>query len=331
MRAITYDRFGPASDVLSLSDLPTPSPARGEVLVRLAFSGVNPSDVKARAGSRPGVTKPAFPQIIPHSDGSGVIDAVGDGVDSARIGERVWLWNAQWQRPFGSAATHIALPAEQAAPLPEGIDLEAGATLGIPGLTAAQTVFGGGDIKGKTLLISGGGGSVGHLAIQLAVWGGANVIATASPGQSTKDSRAAGASTVLDYRSPSLAADILAANNGAFIDRAIECELGPNLNLLSEVMAPLSTIAAYGSAANMAPEIPFGPMLFKALKIDITLIYILPLEERRQRIAQLHSALTQGALTSRIHATYSLSDCAQAHLAVEAAGRHGAILLDCSA
>lgn len=330
MRAISYDRFGPAADVLSLSDMPTPAPAPGEVLVRLAFSGVNPSDVKARAGARPGVTRPAFPAVIPHSDGSGVIEAVGAGVDPGRIGSRVWLWNGQWQRPFGTAASHIALPAEQAVPLPDAVSLETGATLGIPGLTAAQAVFGGGNVAGKTLLISGGGGSVGHLAIQLAVWGGAHVIATASPGQSTADSLAAGAATVLDYRSPGLAADILAANSGAPIDRAVECELGPNLALLSEVMAPLSTIAAYGSAADMTPEMPFGPMLFKALKLDITLIYILPLPERETRIAQLHAALAEGALTSRLHATYPLADCAKAHAAVEAAGRHGAILLDCS-
>ncbi|UYV38566.1 NADPH:quinone reductase [Rhodobacteraceae bacterium D3-12] len=330
MRAITYDRFGPAADVLSLSEQPTPAPAAGEVLVRLAFSGVNPSDVKARAGTRPGVTKPAFPQIIPHSDGAGVIEAVGDGVDSARIGTRVWLWNGQWQRPFGTAASHITLPSEQAVPLPDIASLETGATLGIPGLTAAQAVFGGGDIAGKTLLVSGGGGSVGHLAIQLAVWGGATVIATASPGQSTSDSLAAGAETVLDYRAPNLAADILAANNDKPIDRAIECELGANFALLADVMAPLSTIAAYGSAVDMAPEMPFGPMLFKALKLDITLIYILPLIERQKRIAQLHAALNDGALISRLHATYPLADCAKAHIAVEAAGRHGAILLDCS-
>lgn len=330
MRAITYAEFGPASDVLTLQDMPTPSPAAGEVLVRLARSGVNPSDVKARAGTRPGVTKPPFPLIIPHSDGAGTIEAVGAGVDAARLGERVWIWNGQWQRPHGTAATHIALPAEQAVPLPEEVSFETGATLGIPALTAAQTVFGSGPVAGRTLLISGGGGSVGHLAIQLARHGGARVIATVSSPRSAEDARAAGADTVLDYTEPDLAARIVAANDGALIDRAVECEFGANIETLAEVMAPLGTIAAYGSAANMAPVLPFGPMLFKALKIDISLIYILPPDIRAARIAEIHEALAAGALTSRIHATYPLAEAAAAHEAVEKAGRHGAILLDCS-
>ncbi len=330
MHAIAYTRFGPARKVLEPRDMPTPHPAAGEVLVRLARSGVNPSDVKARAGSRPGVTAPPFPLIVPHSDGAGTIEAVGKDVPESRIGERVWIWNGQWQRPHGTAASHIVLPAEQAVPLPESVSFDTGATLGIPGLTAAQTVFGGGPVAGRTLLVSGGGGSVGHLAIQLARWGGAQVIATASPGKSTEDALAAGASAVLDYRSPGLAAEILAATGGQPVDRAIEAEFGPNIATLAEVMAPLGTIAAYGSFGNMAPTLPFGPLLFKAIKIDISLIYILPPEERLRRIAQLHEALTSGALTSRIHHVYDLDDCDLAHEAVEAAGRHGAILLDCT-
>ncbi len=330
MHAIAYTKFGPAADVLTLRDMPTPHPENGEVLVRLHRSGVNPSDVKARAGSRPGVTEPAFPLIIPHSDGAGVIEAVGEGVSQSRLGERVWIWNGQWQRAHGTAASHIALPADQAVALPEDVSFDTGATLGIPGLTAAQTVFGGGSVQGQTVLVSGGGGSVGHLAIQLAKWGGAKVIATASPGTSTKHSLEAGAAAVIDYRSPTLAEDILDANDGRPLERAVECEFGRNIDTLAEVMAPLSTIAAYGSAAQMAPKLDFGPLLFKALKIDITLIYILPPEERAQRIAQLHDALTGGALTSRIHATYPLAQCTKAHQAVERAGRHGAILLDCA-
>lgn len=330
MRAITYSEFGPASAVLRVDELATPAPGPGEVLVRLTRSGVNPSDVKARGGTRPGVTRPAFPSIVPHSDGAGLIEAVGDGVDPARKGQRVWIWNGQWQRAHGTCASHIALPEEQAVPLPDGIDDATGATLGIPGLTAAQVVFGGGDVAGKTLLVSGGAGSVAHLAIQLAKWKGARVIATASPGKSTQDARDAGADQVLDYRSETLAQDILDASGGTLIDRAIESEFGANIATLCEVMAPLGTIAAYGSAIEMAPRFPFGPALFKALKIDITLIYILELEERRARIAQLHAALAEGALKSRLHATYPLEETFAAHEAVEKAGRHGAILIDCT-
>ncbi|MEC8041464.1 MAG: alcohol dehydrogenase catalytic domain-containing protein, partial [Pseudomonadota bacterium] len=136
MRAITYSKFGPAAEVLTLSDLPPPTPEAGEVLVRLKASGVNPSDVNARSGTRPGVTEPPFPRIIPHSDGAGVIEAVGADVDPSRIGERVWIWNGAWQRPFGTAAELIALPAEQAVRLPDRTGFAAGATLGIPAMTA---------------------------------------------------------------------------------------------------------------------------------------------------------------------------------------------------
>ena len=326
MRAITYDRFGPASEVLTLGELECPTPGAGEVLVRLAYSGVNPSDAKARAGARPGVTKPDFPQIVPHSDGAGVIEAVGDGVDSTRFGEPVWIWNGQWQRALGTAAQYIALPSEQAVALPDGVSLEAGATLGIPGLTAAQVVLGGGDVAGQTLLVAGGAGAVGHNAVQLAKAGGARVIATCS-GKAMDRVRAAGADHVFDYADPDLAAQIKGvAPEG--VARAVEVEFGANVNLLAEVMAPMGTIAAYGSGQEMTPTLPFGPYLFKALKIDITLIYILPLPQRQVIIARLHEALSSGALRPEIGARFALEDCAQAHEAVMAPGRTGAVLLD---
>ena len=327
MRAVTYDRFGPAGDVLTLDTIDTPSPGAGEVLVRLAWSGVNPSDAKARVGTRPGVTKPPFARIVPHSDGAGVIEAVGDGVDGARVGQRVWIWNGQCQRAFGTAAEYIALPAEQAVPLPEGVDLATGATLGIPGLTACQTVLGGGDIAGRTLLISGGAGAVGHTAVQLAKWAGATVIATCSPGAEPRV-RAAGADHVLDYSDPDLSARITEITGGRGVDRAVEVEFGENAALLGEVMAPLGTIATYGSGKDMAPTLPFGPFLFKALKIDISLIYILPAPERQRAIATLHSALQSGALRPEIGARLPLKDCAAAHNAVMTPGRAGAVLLD---
>ncbi|MCV2894558.1 NADPH:quinone reductase [Lentibacter sp. XHP0401] len=327
MRAITYSAFGPAADVLTLSEIETPAPKAGEVLVRVHLSGVNPSDVKARAGGRPGVTKPPYPQIIPHSDGAGIIEAVGTGVDPARIGERVWLWNGQWQRAQGTCAEYIALPSAQAVPLGDH-SFQTGASLGIPALTAAQCVLGGGSVEGKTLLVSGGGGSVGFMAVQFAKWAGARVIATASAGPSTDQAQAAGADLVLDHRSPTLADDILQATSGNLVYRAVECEFGANIDTLAAVMSPNSTIAAYGSAVNMAPTLPFGPLLFKGVKIDITLIYILPEAERAVAIDHIHRALAEGALTARVHKTYALEETAKAHEAVEAAHRYGAILVN---
>jgi NADPH2:quinone reductase len=329
MRCVFYDRFGPAADVLTPDTIDTPAPAAGEVTVRMAFSGVNPSDIKARAGSRPGVVKPAFPQVIPHSDGAGVIEAVGDGVSSDRIGTRVWIWNGQWQRAFGTASTHITLPSVQAVDLPGAVSLETGAVLGIPGLTAAEAVFGAGDVKGQTLLISGGGGTVGYLAVQLAVWGGARVIATCSPRDMDRV-KDAGADTVLDYRSETLAADIIKANDGALIDRIAEVEFGANVAMNTEVIAQNGTIAAYGSQIEMAPTLPFGPLLFKAVTLDIILIYLLPLRARLERISRLHAALTEGALVCPVAQVYPLADCAAAHDAVLSGARAGAILVDCA-
>jgi len=328
MQAITYDRFGAARDVLTLSDIPSPAPGAGEVRVTLAYSGVNPSDVKSRAGTRPGVTKPAFPLIVPHSDGAGEIVAVGTGVDSARIGQKVWIWNGQWQRSHGTAAQEITLPAAQAVPLPDGTSLETGATLGIPGLTACHAVFGGGDISGKTLLIQGGGGSVGYLAVQLARWGGARVIATCSARDRDRVA-AAGADVVLDYRAPDLAAEVLAANGDAPVDSVVEVEFGRNITVDAEVIAPNGRLAAYGSAAEMSPTLPFGPLLFKAATIDIILIYLLPAPERTLAIEKLHAALGAGALDSPIDAVFPLAETAAAHEAVEAAGRVGATLIAC--
>ena len=327
MRAITYTELGSARDVLKMTDQADLPPAIGEVCVELAFSGVNPSDVKSRRG-RPGLSTPAFPEITPHSDGAGVITAVGEGVDATRVGQKVWIWNGQWQRASGTAASHITLPAEQAVPLPDGISLETGAILGIPGLTAADAVFGGGEIAGKTLLIQGGAGTVGLLAVQLAKWGNAKVIATCSTRDRDRVLQA-GADVVLDYAAPDLAAQILGANAGQLIETIVEVELGDNIDVDAEVIAANGRLAAYGSAKNMAPTLPFLPLLFKAVTLDIILIYLLPLEQRRQMIAKLHAALKDGALHCPVETIYPLAETATAHEAVEAGGRIGAILVDC--
>ncbi|MEM8656189.1 MAG: NADPH:quinone reductase [Pseudomonadota bacterium] len=327
MKCILYSRFGPASDVLSLIERPTPDPAAGEVLVELTYSGVNPSDVKARSGARPGVTKPPFDQIIPHSDGAGQIVAVGDGVPADRVGQRVWIWNGQWQRPFGTAATHICLPSDQAVTLPDGATDETGAVLGIPGLTAAHAVFGGGAVRGQTVLIQGGAGTVGLLAVQLAKWGGAKVIATAR-GDGLTAAEQAGADVVLNYADPDLSQHILAANNDSPVSRIVEVEFGLNIATDADVIAPNGTIAAYGSAKDMSPTLPFGPLLFKAVTLDILLIYLLPETLRTAAINRLHDALTAGALTCPVAERFALADTAAAHEAVEAGNRTGAILVE---
>lgn len=328
MRAITYSQFGPAETVLGLQDLPTPDPASGEVLVRLSASGVNPSDTKARAGGRPGVTAPPFPLIIPHSDGAGEIVGLGEGVPAERLGQRVWLWNAQWRRAFGTAAEYIALPAAQAVPLPEPVSYATGAVLGIPGLTATQAVLGAGPVAGKRVLVSGGAGTVGYLAVQIARHAGAEVIATARGAANLEKLRQAGASHVFDYSAPDLAAEILEATGGALIDHVVEVEFGQNAGMIAEVIAENGHIAAYGSARNMTPEIPFYPLMFKAVCLQTLLIYILPDAARAKAIAALHDLLTQGALDIPIAASLPLAQCARAHDMVTAGGRAGAVILD---
>ncbi|MFW5970027.1 MAG: NADPH:quinone reductase, partial [Halofilum sp. (in: g-proteobacteria)] len=224
MRAACYEKTGPAADVFRVEEVPLPEPGPGEVRVAVAFSGVNPSDVKTRSGARGG--EPPFPRIVPHSDGSGTVDAVGEGVDSGRVGERVWLWNAAWGRPHGTAAEYLVLPAEQAVPLPDGVALETGACLGIPALTAYHAVHCHGGVAGQRVLIAGGAGAVGHSAIQIArAAGAAEIIATVSSGEKASIATAAGADTTIDYRREDVAARIGALTGGTGVDRVIEVAL----------------------------------------------------------------------------------------------------------
>ncbi len=326
MKAVTYTEFGPASDVLHVQDLPSIPPGPGEVVVDLLLSGVNPSDVKARAGSRPGVTRPAFPMVIPHSDGSGVISSVGSGVSADRIGQRVWIWNGQWKRAFGTAAEQITLPSDQAVALPNKIAFETGAVLGIPGLTASHVVYSGGDPADQTLLIHGGAGTVGYLAVQLARWAGARVIATSSP-RNFDRVREAGADVVIDYNAPDLSDQILAANQGQPISRIVDVEFGANIHTNIAVIAENGRINAYGSALDMSPTLPFHPLLFKAITIEIALVYLLPRTARATAVERLHSALLSGALKCPVQDVFPLQFCAQAHDAVAAGNRTGAVLL----
>lgn len=327
MKAITYDRFGRADEVLRLQELPTPAAGPGEVLVRLRASGVNPSDVKARAGARPGVTKPPFPTIVPHSDGAGVIEAVGDGVAASRMGERVWIWNGQWRRAFGTAAEFIALPATQAVRLPEHVPFEQGAVLGIPGLTAVHAVLGDGAVDGRTVLVSGGAGTVGRLAVQVAKASGARVLATARGAQGLDAARSAGAENVFDYTDTQLADRILAATGGQPVDRIVEVEFGQNAATNAQVIAENGTIAAYGSAKDMAPTLPFYPLMFKAVRIELVLVYLLSDDERAAAIGHLTRLLELQALDLRIARTLDLADCAEAHDIVAGGDRAGSVIL----
>ncbi len=314
MKAAWYERNGPADEVLQVGEMPIPAPGPGEVLVRVKASGVNPSDVKSRAGLR---AKMFYPRVVPHSDGAGVIEAIGAGVDPARVGERVWLWNGQWQRPFGTAAEYIALPSLQAPHLPDGAPYEAGACLGIPAMTAHRCLFADGPVAGQTVLVTGGAGAVGHYAIQLARWGGAKVIATVSGAEKAAHAKAAGADRVVNYRSEDVVQAVKEFTNGHGVDRAVEVEFGGNLATTLACLKTNGTIAAYASSAAMEPKLPFYPMMFQGITLRTVLVYILPEAVRRQSILDINQALAQGALVHAIAETYALGDIAAAHKAVE--------------
>ena len=326
MQAAFYELTGPARDVLSLADLPTPTPKDGEVRVRLAYSGVNPSDVKSRSGSRS--KSLPFPRIVPHSDGSGVIDAVGDGVPPARLGQRVWTYNAAWGRPFGTAAEYVVLPQEQAVPLPENTGFAAGACLGIPALTAYHALATGGGVAGQNVLIAGGAGAVGHYAVQLAkILGAKKVFATVSSPEKAAIARAAGADLVLNYKADDVAAAILEATSGNGVDRIVEVDLGVNLALDLKVLKKDGDLVVYGSSSLEIP-VPFVPMILKNVCLRFFIVYNLAPADRERAIVHLNSLLAMGRLEHHIAASLPLSQIAAAHEMVESGRAIGNVVLE---
>lgn len=324
MKAAWYRSAGPASDVIHVGEQPTPEPARGEVRVRVHVSGVNPSDVKARAGTR---GAPPYPLIIPHSDGAGIIDALGADVAAARLGERVWLWNAAWRRPFGSCAEYVCLPAHQAVPLPEGAPFDAGACLGIPAMTACHATLGDGSVAGQTLLVTGGAGAVGHYAIQFAKWSGATVIATVSSEAKADHARTAGADQVINYRVEDVVSRVGELTHGEGVDRIVEVEFGGNLEVSRQVLKSGGTIAAYGSIAQPTPTLPFYPLMFNHTTVHMLLVYLLSSAQRSRACELIGRALAEDRLQHAIAARFGLAATAQAHIAVESGRAIGNVLV----
>ena len=330
MRAAWYERAGAARDVLTVGEMPDPVAGPGEVLVRVAVSSVHPSDVKLRAGGRPGVDGIGWPRIVPHSDGAGTIVAVGDGVDAGRTGQRVWLWNGQWERALGTCAELIALPAAQAVPLPDAASFEVGACLGIPAMTAHACLFGEGSLRGRTVLVTGGAGAVSFYAIQMAAQAGARVLTTVSSEEKAAYARDAGADYIINYRNDDVARTILAMTDGYGIDHAVDLEFGSNIEALAQVIRPNGTIVAYGSAAVREPVLPFYTLMFKRVTLRTELVYLLPDAPRAAGVAYLDEALSRGTLRHSIAGTYAPEQVAEAHEAVENGDRRGCILVDLS-
>src|SRR2546430_2917824 len=321
MRAAWYERPGPAAEVLQVGEMAEPEPSPGEVRVRLALSGVNPGDTKKR-GDWLGNRVP-FPRIVPHSDGSGVIDAVGQGVGRSRMGERVWVYGAQSYRPFGTAAQLTVVPGEQAVRLPDEVSDEIGACLGIPGITAHRTVFGDGPVAGKTILVQGVLGGVGSVAAQLARWAGATVIGTVTRGSDLDQVGAAVAHAVaLNQERPDEAIRSYAPEG---VHRIIEVAFSENADLDAEVAAPDGVIAAYATRRDR-PDFPFWPMLFANLTIRLYGSDDFPPAAKRQAIADLTTAASEGALSIATGEPLPLDHIAEAHDRVDAGTRERVLL-----
>jgi NADPH:quinone reductase-like Zn-dependent oxidoreductase len=325
MQAAWFGAFGPARDVLRVGEQPRPEPQAGEVLVRLRASGINPSDVKKRAGSSPTLLDQGL--VIPNSDGAGVIESVGADVPSARIGERVWVYQAQHDRRFGTAAQYVAIDAARAAPLPANAGFEVGACLGIPAMTAHRCIFADGPVNGQTILVTGGAGRVGWYAIQWARSAGARVVATASKPDDKRLCRELGADALVNHREPGWGERVKAENGGTAVDRVVDVEFGANLAEVLRCIRVGGTIATYSSTQVREPTLPFYTMMFMDLTVRMVLVYVMPEAAKQAAIADIGRALAEGVLRHRIARRLPLGSIAEAHELVER-GAQGCVVLD---
>ena len=321
MLAAWYEKNGPAAEVIEVGELPDPEPGPGEVRVRLHASAVNPSDVKARAGSRP----IRWPKLIPNSDGAGVVDRVGAGVTSHRIGARVWVFNGQWERAFGTSAQYIALPAALAVPLPEQLSWEEGTCLGIPAMTAHRCLFADGPIKEKTVLVTGGAGVVAHYAIQLAKWAGAKVVTTVSSDAKAAHAHAAGADIIINYRTEDVVKRIHAETGG--VDHVVDVDFGRNLAVTAQVLRPNGVIASYASLGDLAPKFPYRELFQLNPTIRPVFVYTMPVAAKAHAHADIARWLKEVKPVFAIAGRFPLSDVVKAHLAVECGEKIGHVVL----
>ena len=326
MQAAWYERTGAARDVLQLGEVPLLEPGSGEVRVQLHASGVNPSDTKSRAGWRGASLD--FPRIIPHSDGAGVIDSVGEGVSADRIGDRVWVYNARYVRPFGTAADYVVLPESQCVLLPATTSFVAGACLGIPAQTAHRAVFADGPVTGQTVLVAGGAGAVGHYAVQFAATSGANVIATVGSAAKGEHARAAGAAHTINRREEDVVARVMDLTEGMGVDRIVEVDFGANVEIDAAIAKPNSVIASYSSTANPEPVLPyysFGP---KGVTLRLVGVYVLPKSAQQAASDHINDLLSNDRLTNAIAGRYPLTEIAAAHEAVESGRSMGNVVVE---
>ena len=321
MRAAWYDRPGPAREVFSVGELPCPPARPGELLVEVRASGINPSDYKQRANGPKALTAE---RTVPHSDGAGIVVAVGAGVDPARIGSAVWIWNAVHRHGYdapapdesGTAAEYVAVPESCASDLPASTSFEVAACLGVPAFTAYAGVFADGPVADSTILVQGGAGSVGELAVQLAAAAGATVITTVSSAQAEQRARDSGAHHVINYRENEVAAAVLKIIPQG-VDKIVEVDFAANIRVDAKVVAPYGTIASYSSTSNREPVIPYYDLQYKAVSVRTIQVFTMPTRLRAAAVDSINSALERRELRPTIAATFPLEDIAAAHEAAE--------------
>lgn len=320
MRAAWYDRQGPAAEVLQVGELSAPEPAAGEVLVRVAVSGIHVGDLGKREGWW-GSTMP-YPRVVPHGDGAGVVDAVGAGVSASRVGERVWVYLAQSYRPFGTAAEYVTVPAGHAVPLPAGVPFDQGAVLGIPGITGHRAIMADGPVEGQYVLVTGAIGAVGRAAVAVARRAGATVIGTVHREEQVPQALEAGAHHALrsDRGPEELAAEIQKITEGHGLDRIADLAFDTSIATYAEMAAFHAVVATYATG-RPEPSVPFWPLAFKNVTVRFLSNDDFPEEANQQAAADLTAALVSGDLRYPIAARFPLEKIAEAH---EAAARGGA-------
>jgi NADPH:quinone reductase len=325
MKAAYYRSYGAAAEVLEVSELPDPEPGPSEVRVRVRYSGVNPSDCNRRRGTR---DRPGYPLIIPHSDGAGEIDKVGAGVDKARIGERVWTWNAQRGRAFGTAAEFVCLPSAQAVSMPSGVPLELGAGFGVPAMTAYFSLFADGPLEGRDVLVTGAAGAVGLYAAQFAHLGAARtLVATVSTEVKADIARAAGVPVVVNYKTENVAARVLQATDKRGVERISEVDFGGNLATTLQVMRACTIIGAYASRGHEEPALPFYPLLFANIVVRFVQCSLILGELREAGIRALSRWASEGRLQHPTPTILPMAAIARAHELVESRSVIGKVML----
>jgi NADPH2:quinone reductase len=327
MRAVWYDRQGPANDVIATGELPTPEPGTGQVRVRLEASGVNPSDTYRRRGAVPA----EYPRVIPNSDGAGVIDKVGELVPARWVGRRVWLYNGQRNgRWMGTAADYIALDVDLVSELPDHVSFAEGATLGIPGMTAHGCVFAAGPVQGKTILVTGGAGAVGHYAVQLAAWAGAQVIATVSSPDKAERAAAGGAAHVVNYRTEEVAARVLEITGGTGVDHVVDVDLGGNLAATLGCVRENGSIAYYATNGALEATLSLRALMARNITLRGFVLPTSPHAARKRAQQDISAFIRMPGRVLSVAGRFPLYQTAAAHLSVEAGGKVGTVVVECA-